>query len=102
MILDEAYRNCLIVDILSPYIKESLKMKYHTKKRKYHSFNAKLGYPAGSNLFYECTGCGEVMPSFPDDSIVCSCRNISIDIDYGRISIKNHDLVKVFSIEGEA
>ena len=74
-------------------------MKIKDKNRTYHSYNPKQGYPAGSNLYYECQKCGDVVPSLPKDSIFCSCRNIAIDVDYGRISIKDYSLVKLFSTE---
>lgn len=69
------------------------------KKRFYQLFNLKSGYPARDNLFYECSKCGDILPSLPKHSLFCSCRNISIDIDYGRISIKEHNQVKLFSEE---
>jgi hypothetical protein len=34
-------------------------------KRTYHSFDPKVGYPAGDDLSYECTLCGDVIPSLP-------------------------------------
>ena len=74
-------------------------MPNNENKRIYHSFNPSSGYPAGNDLFYECLKCGEVIPSLPKDSIACSCRNLSIDVDYGRVSIKDHNLVKLFSYE---
>jgi hypothetical protein len=68
------------------------------KNKTYVSFNPSAGYPAADNLYYECTKCGEVIPSIPKDNIMCSCRNILIDVDAGRISIKDHSKVKLFSI----
>lgn len=69
------------------------------QKKIYHQFNTDSGYPAGNNLFYECLRCGEIIKSLPDDSVMCSCGNITIDVDYGRISIKEDNLVKLFSVE---
>ena len=66
------------------------------ENRKYVSFNPDSGYPAGENMYYECLGCGEVFSSMPDDSVVCSCRNLAIDIDYGRVSVKDHNKLKIF------
>jgi len=51
-------------------------------------FDPKKGYPVGSNLFYRCKSCGDVIPSQPTVSLGCKCRNIFIDIDYARISVK--------------
>lgn len=67
------------------------------KKRIYQTFDSQKGYPAGKNLYYECAKCGDVIPSLPTDSISCKCRNIHIDVDYGRVSIKDHKFMKVFS-----
>jgi len=68
------------------------------EKKTYISFDPATGYPAGSTLYYECLSCGEIIPSLPDDSAFCHCRNISIDTDYGRISIRDHHLVRVFFV----
>jgi len=70
-------------------------------KRIYHTYNPDDGYPAGENLYYECGKCDDVLPSLPEDSVFCSCGNIAIDVDYGRVSIKNHDAVKIFSKTSE-
>ncbi|MCD4824437.1 MAG: hypothetical protein K8S55_07510 [Phycisphaerae bacterium] len=66
-------------------------------KRQYHQFNPSKGFPASKSLSYECLNCGEVIPSLPEDSVHCTCRNIMIDADYGRISIQEPDLVRLFS-----
>jgi len=73
-------------------------MSNNNPKKSYHSFNPSAGYPAGSNLFYECQRCGEAVPSRPLDSTHCKCRNIMIDADYGRIDIEDHAQVKLFSL----
>lgn len=52
------------------------------------SFDPNKGYPAGSKLYYKCNLCQVVVPSLPDDSIMCDCGNITIDVDAGRVSIK--------------
>jgi hypothetical protein len=67
-------------------------------ERTYHTFNPANGYPAGTNLLYECLKCGKVIPSMPKDSEHCQCRNIMIDTDYGRIKIQDHAQVKLFSL----
>jgi hypothetical protein len=72
-------------------------MSDENQKRSYHNFNPANGYPAGSNLYYECLRCGEVVPSRPSDSTHCQCRNIMIDVDYGRVKIQDHNQVKLFS-----
>lgn len=65
--------------------------------KRYLNFNPKDGYPAAKNIFYECSRCGGVIPSMPDDSLCCSCRNVCIDIDAGRVSVKNDDDLKIFT-----
>jgi hypothetical protein len=71
------------------------------QKRIYLSFNPKKGYPAKSNLYYECLKCGYIMPSLPQDSGSCICKNITIDIHYGRIDIKDHSATRLFSLKAE-
>ena len=73
-------------------------MSTDNPKKSYHSFNPATGYPAGSNLFYECQRCGVSIPSRPPDSTHCKCRNIMIDVDYGRIKIQDHTQVKLYSL----
>ncbi len=67
------------------------------ESRKYYSFDHSKGYPAKNDLYYECLKCNDIILSLPKDSISCSCKNISIDIDYGRISIKDSKQIKLFS-----
>ena len=64
--------------------------------RQYKPFDYSKSYPAGEKLFHECALCGDVVPSSPKDSVHCSCRNIMIDANYGRIKIRDHDKVKLF------
>lgn len=65
--------------------------------RKYIQFDPTKGYPVGDNIFYECGECGGVIPSKPQDGIGCSCRNIFIDVDAGRVSIKDSSKFRVFT-----
>jgi hypothetical protein len=65
-------------------------------RRHYLSFDAKSGFPAGSNLYYECKRCGDVVPSRPADSTHCTCRNIMIDVDYGRFSVDDAMQIRLF------
>ncbi len=74
-------------------------MSDNKPRRSYHTLNTSAGYPAGSGLFYECKVCGEVVPSLPSDSAHCKCRNIMIDVDYGRIAIQDEAQVKLFSLD---
>lgn len=69
---------------------------YATGRRRYVDYDPKAGYPAGSALYYECLQCGYVMPSLPQDSMNCHCWNIGIDIDYGRVVVRDHSLMRIF------
>jgi len=71
-------------------------------QRRYMSFDPRVGYPAGSRLFYECRRCGEVLPSQPNDSEHCKCRNIMIDVDYGRFSVEDPTHVRLFEVDETA
>jgi hypothetical protein len=66
-------------------------------RRIYQPFDPAFGYPAASHIFYECLRCGDISPSRPDRSIYCKCRNLAIDIDYGRVSVEDHSLFKIFT-----
>jgi hypothetical protein len=56
------------------------------------------GYPAGPDIFYECGICGESVPSQPPDAEACSCRNIIVDADAGRVSVKDPSRFKAYRI----
>ena len=57
------------------------------------------GYPTGKTIFYECTKCGDILPSLPKDCVSCTCRNIRIDIYAGRLVVEDHVFFKIFSAE---
>lgn len=65
-------------------------------KRNYLGFDSLRAYPRGKSVFYECEKCGDTIPSYPDDGIVCSCRNIFIDVDAGRVSVEDETKLKIF------
>ena len=75
-------------------------MNNKKEKRTYLKMDPSAGYAAGSNLFYECVRCGGVVPSRPPNSTHCECRNIMIDVDYGRIKVQDHTKTKLFSTPG--
>jgi hypothetical protein len=66
--------------------------------RHYIDYDPNAGYPAGSTLFYECLKCGFVMPSLPPSSVNCSCWNVGIDVGYGRVSVRDHNLMRIFAM----
>jgi hypothetical protein len=55
------------------------------------AFDPTSGYPVGESLFYECGLCRDVLPSAPPDSEVCTCGNLYIDVDAGRIGARRGD-----------
>jgi hypothetical protein len=64
--------------------------------RKYIKPNFSNGYPSAKDIFYECKVCDDVIISNPTKSLQCSCHNIIIDADYGRMVIKDESMVRVF------
>lgn len=69
-------------------------------KRRYVEFDPEEGYPAGKNLWYECGGCGGVVPSTPKQSVRCGCGNIALDVSAGRVSVKDDSQFRSFSWRG--
>lgn len=67
----------------------------------YIRFDPNEGYPARLGLFYECHRCGEAIASIPHVNSRCKCRNIVIDVDYGRIRIQDHSQVRLYFIENK-
>jgi hypothetical protein len=72
-------------------------MSTDDRKRKYREFDPSTGYPADESLYYECLRCGDIIPSLPSDNTHCRCRNIMIDIDYGRLKLQDDTQVKMFA-----
>jgi ribosomal protein S27E len=64
-------------------------------------FNPSQGYPVGKDLFYECSDCGERVPSLPQESIQCSCGNIFIDADAGRMAVKDESKIRLLRRRGK-
>jgi hypothetical protein len=64
-------------------------------------FDPAAGYPAGSTIRYRCGVCGDVLSSLPDRPTACSCRNVTIDPDAGRLAVKDHSAFEAFSADEE-
>ncbi len=62
----------------------------------YLQFEIEKGYPAGKNIYYECTICNLFINSMPDIYDECKCGNISIDAVVGRITIEANKKIKIF------
>lgn len=50
---------------------------------------------SGPTIYYFCLKCGDTVESAPRNAARCSCRNINVDADAGRISIKDFALAKM-------
>ncbi len=47
--------------------------------------------PAGRDIYYLCSLCGDRIESTPIHGAACECRNIIVDVDAGRIAINNYE-----------
>jgi hypothetical protein len=56
------------------------------------------GYPTGAALYYECLACGDFVPSFPDRPMGCQCGNIFMDVDAGRLSVKDGQRLRLVEL----
>jgi hypothetical protein len=72
------------------------KEKRELANRAYHQFDAAKGYPVAKNLYYECSVCGNVIPSMPGKQVSCKCQNVAVDAS-GHPTVHNHEKVKLFS-----
>ena len=69
------------------------------QRRRYIRFNPALGYPGGPQYYYECLLCGDVVPSIPPKPANCRCCNIIVDIDAGRMNIRDHTNARLFEMK---
>lgn len=56
--------------------------------------------PASNDIFFQCQRCWDVIPSLPADSLYCSCKNVSVDVDAGRAGARDESLMRVLQIIG--
>ena len=70
-------------------------MPNQTKYVKIRVGPPQTGWPAGSDIFYKCEICGDIIPSLPDGSVLCSCRNMWLDVDYGRFGGKDEEKIAI-------
>jgi hypothetical protein len=66
-------------------------------RRRVIRFDSATGYPAGPAIRYRCALCGDVLPSLPERPTACSCRNVTLDVDAGRLSVKDHAAFEAFT-----
>lgn len=64
--------------------------------KNYLSFVPNGRLPSGKSVFIECLQCGEIVPTKPDNNTHCKCENVWLDADYGRVVIRDWNLIKVF------
>ena len=67
--------------------------------RNYLNADFSKGYPAGENIRYECGVCGDTLPSKPEHSVACKCRNVIIDVDAGRVAVKDASQVRAYVVQ---
>lgn len=74
---------------------------WHQARRRYFQIDWSKGFPAGDNLYYECLCCGESIPYLPVDNVACSCENIAINVDCGRVHADEPGQVRAFLVVDE-
>ncbi len=65
----------------------------------YVDIDPQAGYPRGPDLFYECQICRSMLSSMPNDNIHCACLNIRIDVEAGRMAVRDQSRIKLVRIE---
>lgn len=63
-------------------------------------FDPRNGYPAGEHIAYQCLRCGARVPSRPVEFAACDCGNIKIDVDGGRVSVKDDSALVACASDG--
>jgi len=56
-------------------------------------------YPRGVGIYYECQKCQAILDSMSRENLSCTCFNIVIDVDAGRLGIQDDSLVRVVRYE---
>lgn len=64
--------------------------------RRYLKVEQRAGYPVGSKLFYKCSTCGDTLPSLPDTTVSCQCRNIEIGIHH--MAVRQDEQARLFCV----
>ena len=63
--------------------------------KKYTSASELTKYPFRKNIDYKCLKCGDIIPSDPPTNVHCTCRNIMIDRDAGRMKVNDPSQVQM-------
>jgi hypothetical protein len=48
------------------------------------------------DMWYRCLSCHQTLPASPRASTSCKCGNVEIDVGYGRLSIRDEEMVEAF------
>jgi len=70
--------------------------------KQYIEFDPDQGYPQDDGLFYECQKCHKILPSMPEDNVWCDCYNLCIDVDAGRLAVKDNSLIRLVRITDQS
>ena len=62
------------------------------------SYGESRGYPTAKSMLYHCLQCGNLLLSLPSDSIGCDCGNLFIDVDAGRLVLRDKLLFEILEI----
>lgn len=54
------------------------------------TFDATSNYPVGDSIYFECKLCGDVVGTRPAEMTECSCGNLVVDADSGKLNPR-HD-----------
>ena len=63
-------------------------------------FDDKVSNPRGVGIYYRCDICGDMLYSYSPHAVACSCRNLVLDVDAGRISAKAPNKVSIMELVG--
>lgn len=66
--------------------------------KQYLTFDPTKGFPAGEEIRYECLLCGDTLLSIPLHAVACKCRNVIVDVDAGRITVKDTNSFRAYVI----
>lgn len=67
-------------------------------ENRYLDIDLTRGFPAGDAIRYECLSCGDVLLSTPPHAVACKCRNVIVDVDAGRVAVKDATKFRAFTI----
>lgn len=58
-----------------------------------------LGVPT---WYYECPSCGDVLHSVPQQSVICSCGNLLVDVETGEVGSRSIEQARLVKLIGRA